>query len=1022
MNKRILAALLVVLHLLTLGPVWSAGSTTTTATKKKKPAATATAAKKKPATTSPATKPATKPAEKKESSTAAKPASTAKKPASSKKPAASTTAKKSETATKALTAEQQQVVGHLQMLQEVWQRRITLEFLADKRSDKLLSEILADFPKKLQSNFLSNIRGDYKAEFMANYAAKADEETDFAFAMFKDNLKLDAVLGSVIKQCPSPLELAYFDLVKKVTTRRKFQAGNEPTEEIKKYDAFWQTVYGKMRENASKDRYDSIAALYKDVSAKEFPIHWYDDAQHAVAFETEGRKTGTPHKQGRRKWTVLAYICADNDLERFGLMDINEMEKVGSDGNVNIVAQIDRMRGGEGDTISDGNWVGTRRYYVTKDSDPGKVTSKMVMNLGEQSMGTKQTLADFLKWGVKTYPADNVAVIIWNHGAGWIGIAQDQEDDTMLSMTDVSWALREGQKELSAVNGKESKFAIVDFDACLMGTIEVAYEIADMAQFMTASEETEPGNGMPYADYLAPLAKNPDLSPAEFSKRMVGTYVQSYANGGSAGNSFVKGSSVTKSTVDLSKVGAFAKKFDRLATALLDNHETYSDLLVAEGGRFASIKRYSDATLVDLVDFAHKLAQMPEAPSDIREICIDIIKSYGYPVENDKLSKPVLITSDKPGVVVWGYNGWRMPPQSLWPSGTRVFQSRLALTPLRKMEGGGFATQIGPFEPVKDEALEKIVFVEEINYQVIREDGKSLDKRRIKQGKEYLIVSKFPETSPMIIEGHTQGMGDSHGLSIYFPPSYSFKNNYKSLKFAKDTNWDEFLEQTPVFKRKAEVLLCGQMVQDPMTLPLIAHALKANKVEFQVLWDPSVFAYKFKDILRQFAGKGMIITDSVSASSMGQMAPSSEDLHDYMSRGGRMMMAAQSVGKSNVHRDLLKDYFKFTFVDEEKEFDELVCKSKDGEFTMHLNGDESARTASDITVMKTAEPGKIFVTMPDGRGAAIYISGEGKEGKSYAGVYLGFRYEAVGDTEARNRLMGEILDRLLPERHQLSLF
>ncbi|MDD3147251.1 MAG: hypothetical protein PHD82_08115, partial [Candidatus Riflebacteria bacterium] len=162
--------------------------------------------------------------------------------------------------------------------------------------------------------------------------------------------------------------------------------------------------------------------------------------------------------------------------------------------------------------------------------------------------------------------------------------------------------------------------------------------------------------------------------------------------------------------------------------------------------------------------------------------------------------------------------------------------------------------------------------------------------------------------------------------------------------------------------------------------------------------------------------------DSVSASSMGQMAPSSEDLHDYLTHGGSMMMAAQSVGKSNIHRDLLKDYFKFTFVNEEKDFDELICKGKDGDFTLHINGDESARTASDITVMKTAEPCKILVTMPDGQGAAIYGRGQGKNGKPYAGVYLGFRFEAVGNTEARDRLMGEILDRLLPERHQLSLF
>jgi hypothetical protein len=343
------------------------------------------------------------------------------------------------------------------------------------------------------------------------------------------------------------------------------------------------------------------------------------------------------------------------------------------------------------------------------------------------------------------------------------------------------------------------------------------------------------------------------------------------------------------------------------------------------------------------------------------------------------------------------------------------------MTPLKKLQGGGYYTKIGPFQPVVDEALEKRVFVNEINYQIIRQDGKSLDKRSAKQGKEYLIVSKFPEHSPVVIEGHTQGMGDSRGLSVYFTPSYSFRTNYKAMKFAKDTCWDEFLEKTPEFNRKADVLLCGQMVQDPMTLPLVVEALRANDVKFQVLWDPSVFGFKFKNILSKFAGKGVVITDSVSANSMGQLSPSSDDLMDYMSKGGDLLIAAQSFEQSNVHRELLKKYFRFTYVDDEKDFDDLVCKGK-ADLTLAINGDESARTASDITIMKTVAPGKLFVETPDGRGAGIYISDSSSSGKNYSGIYLGFRFEAVGDANARIKFMGEILDKLYPERHQLSLF
>ncbi len=997
MKKRFLPILLVILQLLALSPVWSAESSSQ-----------ATARKKKATTQKKVTK------------------TTTKKPATKKKttkPKTKTTAKKTSKSTQsaASKAQQQALIQELSMLQEVWLRKITLEYIGDKKTEAYFAEVIADFSKKLQQNFISNIRGDYRAEFFANYAAKAEDVTDKAFSMFKDNPALDGILGAVLKQTEYPMDLAYYDLVKKIHERRKFQVANGE-KELETLQKYWQTVYAKMRENANKDKYQAVAAIYKDTDPKSFPIHWYDDAQHAVMFETEGATPAAPGKQPRKKWTVLVYICADNDLERFGLTDINEMEQVGSSKDVNIVAQIDRLAGGKGDTIADGNWVGTRRYFVQKDENINKVTSPMVMNLGETNMGNKKTLADFLKWGVTTYPADNVVAVVWNHGMGWAGIAHDEESDEYMRIEDVAWALREGQKELSKVNKKASKFAIVDFDACLMGTIEVAYEISDTVDFLVASEETEPGQGMPYGDYLAPLVKNPALSPKELTKRMVGTYVYSYAKGGSATNQFMQGSPVTKSAIDLSKVPALVKKFDQLGRALLANHNTYAQLLLSEAGRFGSIRRYSDETLVDLTDFALQLAQMPDAPSEIRGLCIDIIKIIGYPVENDKLSAPVLITSEKPGVVIWGYNGWRMPPQELWPAGTRIFRSRMAMTPLRELQGGGYYCKIGPFQPVVDEALEKRVFVDEINYQVITKDGKALEKRKVKQPKEYLIVSKFPPQSPVVIEGHTQGMGDSRGLSVYYAPSFNFMTRYKALKFAKDTQWDEFLETTPKFVKEAEVLLCGQMVEDPMTLPLIAQALKENNVKFQILWDPSVFGFKFKDILRQFANKGVVITDSVSSNSLGQLSPSSDDLIDYLNNGGNLLIAAQSFEQSNVHRDLLKSYFKFTYVDDEKDFDELVCKSSKGDFNLTLNGDESAKTASDVTIMKAGHPAKLFITMPDGRGAGILVSDESRLNKNYSAIYLGFRFEAVGDTEARNKLMSEMLDKLLPDRHQLSLF
>ena len=44
------------------------------------------------------------------------------------------------------------------------------------------------------------------------------------------------------------------------------------------------------------------------------------------------------------------------------------------------------------------------------------------------SMGEAETLADFLEWGVQTYPADKMGLILWNHGSGSInGVCFDEQ-------------------------------------------------------------------------------------------------------------------------------------------------------------------------------------------------------------------------------------------------------------------------------------------------------------------------------------------------------------------------------------------------------------------------------------------------------------------------------------------------------------------------------------------------------------------------------------------------------------------
>ncbi len=124
------------------------------------------------------------------------------------------------------------------------------------------------------------------------------------------------------------------------------------------------------------------------------------------------------------EWTVLVYMDGDNNLELSALRDLNEMEAAGGSERVNVVVQVDRALG---ETTVDGDWTGGRRYLMRGDADADLMASELLEEMGEINMGDPQTLADFVAWGMQTYPANRTALVMWDHGAGWNGISFDSD-------------------------------------------------------------------------------------------------------------------------------------------------------------------------------------------------------------------------------------------------------------------------------------------------------------------------------------------------------------------------------------------------------------------------------------------------------------------------------------------------------------------------------------------------------------------------------------------------------------------
>jgi hypothetical protein len=295
-------------------------------------------------------------------------------------------------------------------------------------------------------------------------------------------------------------------------------------------------------------------------------------------------------------WTFMVYLDGDNNLEAAAIIDMNEMESVGSTSNVNIVVQFDRI---PGEDSSNGDWTGTRRYYVTQDSDPNKITSTLVSDLGEVNMADPDVLSGFTEWAITNYPAENYALILWNHGSGWKRpddahdpirciIYDDTSNGDDLSMQELKGALG----DIETATGET--IDLLGFDACLMQMVEVAYQVADYSDVMVGSEESEPGDGWPYHTILANLVYDPTISATDLGSDIVLDYISFYGTTGGE----------TQSASDQAKLSGLITAIDCFAEALNGCLPSdYDEILYAR----TQSESYISADYIDLYDFADEV-------------------------------------------------------------------------------------------------------------------------------------------------------------------------------------------------------------------------------------------------------------------------------------------------------------------------------------------------------------------------------------------------------------------------------
>ena len=285
-------------------------------------------------------------------------------------------------------------------------------------------------------------------------------------------------------------------------------------------------------------------------------------------------------------WTIMAYIDGDNNLEEVLIDIINQFEGTGSTDNVKIVAQIDR---GPGYDTSNGDWTSMRRYYITKDENGfhEEITSELILDLGEESMGDPNVLEDFIYWAVTEYPADHYCLFLADHGHAWEYVCIDwtNNNDTLTMIE-----LKNSLNNIYERTGK--KLDILCFNACVMANVEVYYQLKDYVNIIIGSENSQFGN-LGYRYFINDLVNNPSWNAEQFAREIIQDTV-----------SMSTPSVLDLSAIDLDKFEDVVEKVNIFAGYLREivseNANLISDVI------YSSLHMHVSLELYDLWDFANE--------------------------------------------------------------------------------------------------------------------------------------------------------------------------------------------------------------------------------------------------------------------------------------------------------------------------------------------------------------------------------------------------------------------------------
>lgn len=322
---------------------------------------------------------------------------------------------------------------------------------------------------------------------------------------------------------------------------------------------------------------------------------------------------------------IIVYMAARNDLSIYAEKHVKQLLGLGSSDRVKIFVHLDLIKPNEP--------LFTRNFFVEKD--------KLIPLGDDQPMdsGSKDTLIDAASLAYNYFPAEEVVLVLWNHGTGPIepkvassinqwelwhvdkstgkinldqsigyldrfapgdsnfekpkGICFDDSTGSYMTIGELTQAIGSISENII-----KKKFKIVACDACLMAGIDVFSPLQPYVEYFVASQEVELGLGYKYDLILEPLVHNKVCCGVELAIHFVNAFKEYYSP---------KIDFFTHCAIDLSYSEKLEINISNLAQCLCYGMEHQDTKSVKEAIRLSRHKkfciRFNEPTYIDLGNF-----------------------------------------------------------------------------------------------------------------------------------------------------------------------------------------------------------------------------------------------------------------------------------------------------------------------------------------------------------------------------------------------------------------------------------